>query len=85
MGLSDDLKSEVAKTFRSQWLIRDGQVVPDTPDLKPDNDGVKLTGNAVRGHRRLHQYGRLEGRDVRSGSLQTICCAPLASSGRKKV
>ena len=47
MGLSDDLKSEVAKTFRSQWSIRDGQVVPDTPDLKLDNDGVKLTGTVL--------------------------------------
>jgi class 3 adenylate cyclase len=47
MELSDDLKSEVAKIFRSQWSIRDGQVVPDTPDLKLDNDGVRLTATVL--------------------------------------
>jgi class 3 adenylate cyclase len=47
MGLSDDLKAEVAKIFRSQWAIRDGEVVPDTPDLKLGNDGVKLTGTVL--------------------------------------
>jgi class 3 adenylate cyclase len=47
MGLADDLKSEVAKIFRAQWTVRDGQVVPDTPDLKLDNDGVKLTATVL--------------------------------------
>jgi class 3 adenylate cyclase len=47
MGLDDDLKSEVAKIFRSQWSIGNGQVVPDTSDLKLDNDGVKLTGTVL--------------------------------------
>jgi class 3 adenylate cyclase len=47
MGLADDLKSEVGKIFRSQWSIRDGEVVPDTPDLKLDNDGVKLKGTVL--------------------------------------
>jgi class 3 adenylate cyclase len=47
MGLSDDLKSEVGKIFRSRWSIRDGEVVPDTPDLKLENDGVKLTGTVL--------------------------------------
>ena len=47
MGLKADLESEVAKIFRSQWSIRDGQVVPDTPDLKLDNNGVKLVGTVL--------------------------------------
>jgi hypothetical protein len=47
MGLVDDLKSEVAKIFGSQWSIRDGQVVPDTPDLKLENDGVKLAATVL--------------------------------------
>jgi class 3 adenylate cyclase len=47
MGLSDDLKSEVGKIFRSQWSIRDGEVVPDTPNLKLDNDAVKLGGTVL--------------------------------------
>jgi class 3 adenylate cyclase len=47
MGLSDDLKSEVAETFRSRWSVRDGQVVPDTPDIELGNDGVKLTATVL--------------------------------------
>ena len=47
MGLADDLKAEVAKIFRQQWTTRDGEVVPDTPDLKLDNDGVKLTATVL--------------------------------------
>src|SRR5271170_4083354 len=47
MGLSDDLKTEVGKIIRSIWSIRDGEVVPDTPDLKLDNDGVKLTATVL--------------------------------------
>lgn len=34
MGLAEDLRTEVATIFRSQWSVRDGNVVPDTPDLK---------------------------------------------------
>jgi class 3 adenylate cyclase len=47
MGLSDDLKTEVGKIIRSIWSIRDGEVVPDTPDLKLENDGVKLTATVL--------------------------------------
>jgi class 3 adenylate cyclase len=47
MGLADDLRSEVQTIFRSQWSIRDGNVVPDTPDLKLGNDGVKLNGTVL--------------------------------------
>lgn len=47
MGLADDLNSEVGKIFRSHWSVRDGEVVPDTPDLKLDNDGVKLEATVL--------------------------------------
>jgi class 3 adenylate cyclase len=47
MGLADDLKSEVAKIFRSKWEIRDGEVVPDTPEVKLGNEGVKLTATVL--------------------------------------
>jgi class 3 adenylate cyclase len=47
MGLADDLKSEVDKIFHSRWSIRDGEVVPDTPDVKLDNEGVRLSGTVL--------------------------------------
>jgi len=47
MGLADDLKTEVARVFRDQWTTRDGQVVPDTPDLKLANDGVTLDATVL--------------------------------------
>src|SRR6266481_2350224 len=47
MGLADDLKSEVHTIFRSQWTVRDGEVVPDTPDIKLGNEGVKLEATVL--------------------------------------
>jgi class 3 adenylate cyclase len=47
MGLADDLKSEVQTIFRSQWATREGEVVPDTPDIKLGNDGVKLDATVL--------------------------------------
>lgn len=47
MGLADDLKSEVQTIFRSQWSTREGEVVPDTPDIKLGNDGVKLDATVL--------------------------------------
>lgn len=47
MGLADYLKAEVAKILRSKWEIRDGEVVPDTPDTKLGNEGVKLTATVL--------------------------------------
>ena len=47
MGLSDDLKEQVATIFRESWSIRDGQVVPDTTDLKLTNDGVTLNATVL--------------------------------------
>lgn len=40
MSLLDDLKSHAAKTFRDQWEMRDGRVVPSPSDLKLANDAV---------------------------------------------
>src|ERR1039458_6843738 len=47
MGLSDDLKKEVAAIFRGVWSVRAGQGVPDTPDLKLTNDGVTLDATVL--------------------------------------
>lgn len=44
MGLSDELKSEVAKIFREIWSERDGTVVPEAEDLALGNDAVKIKG-----------------------------------------
>jgi class 3 adenylate cyclase len=42
VSLSDDLKAEVKQIFKEQWSIRDGDVVPESDDLKLSNDAVKL-------------------------------------------
>ena len=47
MGLADDLKSEVCTIFRTSWTTRDGQIVPDTPDIKLGNDGVTLDATVL--------------------------------------
>jgi len=47
MGLADDLTAEVGTIFRSLWSIRDGQVVPDTPDIKLRNEGVTLDSTVL--------------------------------------
>ena len=47
MGLADDLKTEVPAIFRAQWTTREGQVVPDTPDLKLGNDAVTLDATVL--------------------------------------
>jgi class 3 adenylate cyclase len=47
MAFTDDLTAEVVKILKEQWSIRDGQKVPDTPDLKLANDGLKLTGTVL--------------------------------------
>lgn len=47
MGFTDDLTAEVLKILKEQWTTRDGQQVPDTPDLKLANDAVKLEGTVL--------------------------------------
>ena len=47
MSLKDDLNSEVAKIFKSTWTKRDGQVVPESDDIKLDNDAVLLEGTVL--------------------------------------
>jgi len=47
MSFTDDLNAEVVKILKEQWEVRDGQKVPDTPELKLANDGVKLTGTVL--------------------------------------
>lgn len=47
MSFTDDLNAEVVKILKEQWSVRDGRAVPDTPDLKLANDGVKLVGTVL--------------------------------------
>jgi class 3 adenylate cyclase len=47
MGLADDLRAEIATTLRSQWTIREGEVIPDTPDIKLGNEGVTLNATVM--------------------------------------
>jgi class 3 adenylate cyclase len=47
MGIADDLISDVKTIFRSQWSIRDGEVVPDTPDIQLGNQAVKLNATVL--------------------------------------
>lgn len=42
MALKDDLESEVGKIFRTQWILRDGEKVPEYQDIALGNHGVKL-------------------------------------------
>ncbi len=47
MSLKDDLNSKVAEIFRSKWTKRDGQVVPESDDIKLGNDAVLLKGTVL--------------------------------------
>jgi class 3 adenylate cyclase len=47
MAFTDDLTAEVVKILKEQWQTRDGNKVPDTPELKLANDAVKLTGTVL--------------------------------------
>ena len=47
MGLGDDLKSEVRKIIQERWSVREGQVVPDSDDLRLSNDAVTLDGTVL--------------------------------------
>lgn len=47
MGLNKELSDQVAKIFREQWNQRDGNVVPDSPDLKLYNDAVNLDATVL--------------------------------------
>lgn len=47
MGLTDDLKLDVAKIFREGWTPREGQKVPEPEDLKLGNDSVRLKGTVL--------------------------------------
>jgi class 3 adenylate cyclase len=47
VALSDDLKAEVKKIFRDQWTIREGDVIPESEDLKLGNDAVTLDATVL--------------------------------------
>jgi len=47
MGLADDLATEVRTILGSAWTIREGEVIPDTPDIKLGNEGVTLDATVL--------------------------------------
>lgn len=47
MSLSNDLAKEVREVFQKQWSIRKGQKVPESEDLRLDNDAVTLEGTVL--------------------------------------
>jgi len=47
MALAEELQVEVKKIFREQWTTRDGEVVPESEDLKLGNDAIKLDGTVL--------------------------------------
>lgn len=47
MPLADDLRAEVKAIFRDRWATRDGAVVPESDDLKLNNDAVKLDATVL--------------------------------------
>ena len=47
MAFGDDLKSEVKKILQQQWSKRAGRVVPESEDVKLDNDAVTLESTVL--------------------------------------
>lgn len=47
MALIDDLRREVEQIFRSTWTSRDGNVVPESENIKLGNDAVELDGTVL--------------------------------------
>ncbi|MCQ9207994.1 MAG: adenylate/guanylate cyclase domain-containing protein, partial [Omnitrophica bacterium] len=47
MSLKVDLTNEVAEIFKSRWSKRDGQVVPESDDIKLGNDAVLVKGTVL--------------------------------------
>lgn len=42
MGLKDDINAEVCKILKERWTEREGTIVPESDDIKLNNDGVWL-------------------------------------------
>lgn len=47
MTLKTDIETAVADTFRTDWTVRDGQVVPTDASVKLGNDAVKLAATIL--------------------------------------
>src|ERR1700722_8524069 len=47
MGLLKDLTDNTSTTFKAQFVIRDGQVVPETETVKLGNDAVRLDATVL--------------------------------------
>lgn len=44
MALLDDLQADAKRIFAESWTTRDGNVVPESSDIKLSNDGVNIDG-----------------------------------------
>lgn len=47
MATAKDIRTEVEEIFGTNWKARDGQVVPDSPDVKLGNDAVQINGTVL--------------------------------------
>lgn len=47
MATARELREEVNAIFASKWTSREGQVVPDTPDVKLGNDAITLDATVL--------------------------------------
>ena len=45
--MEDELAKEVDSIIRGTWELRNGQVIPDTQDIKLSNDGVKIQATVL--------------------------------------
>lgn len=45
--MEDELAKEVDSIIRGTWELRNGQVIPDTQDIKLSNDGVKIPATVL--------------------------------------
>ena len=47
MALRDDLGSYIQQTIQTRWIVNEGRVVPDTPDIPLVAGATKLTGTVL--------------------------------------
>lgn len=47
MAIGSELEDYVSKTLRSQWVTRDGRVVPNTGDVTLDNSAVEIDATVL--------------------------------------
>jgi len=47
MSLSDEIQEAVTDIFKKQWTARDGNVIPESENLRLGNDAVKIDGTVL--------------------------------------